>query len=188
MVYLTPQPYLSQFRAWGKKKKEGRGSRGRMRERRKRKRSLHSSRLIFKLSPPHYDYIVWTDDHRLLQESNLTMRQRRRTSITFYIWFKKRLHLAKEGLVREKQTDRHRDRELTDLVVWHFGWYLKFWMYASNRVEPWPLTHSWDFSNCLQFSKLSYHNHQQTVLALHLYLRNVWQWATITAWCSAVNR
>ena len=42
---------------------------------------------------------VWTDDHKLLQEWNLTVRQPRRAPITLYISFIKRHPLMNEGLV-----------------------------------------------------------------------------------------
>jgi len=43
--------------------------------------------------------IVWMDDHKLLQELNLTARQPCRAPIMLHILFNKRRHLASEGLV-----------------------------------------------------------------------------------------
>jgi len=53
-----------------------------------------SSIFIFKLTLTQVQYeratgIVWTDDHRLFQESNLTMQQPCKSPIMSCIWFNK---------------------------------------------------------------------------------------------------
>ena len=93
----------------------------------------------------------WTDDHWLLLESNLTVRQPRRMPIMFYSSFNKRRLIANEGLVNH--TGIREDSGVN--LVWNLG---VMDPGKKNSIFPGKFPKSFDFFR--QFKKKFYFSRQ----------------------------